>query len=398
MIEPAEIRLRARKLWDSGQVLRSIVTGEPLFPFVIPFRKPSASAWLSEFAALREWAARLESDSKEHRGSGYSLTAQASAHAKLGTIRKPQRIEYVALDDLVADIGEQSALDRFRRIDAWLRATEPRLLGWLAANPLVALEREESLDQMLSVARFLERYPRPMRFARELGIAGVDSKFIETHRGVLRDWLDQLLPATHIEAEVKGFADPGFERRYGLRYDEPLIRVRWLDSTRAWDGAITDAAIPLSDLERYAPGCDHVIITENKVSFLTLPALANGLAIFGAGYAIERLAALHWLRERAVWYWGDIDTHGFAILARLRTFLPNVRSLLMDRATLHAHQSLWTEEPLEARTIVDLSGLDPDEAALYDDLRQDRLGVRIRLEQERITIAAVNGMMVDLAD
>ena len=153
---------------------------------------------------------------------------------------------------------------------------------------------------------------------------------------MLRDWLDQLLPATHIDAEVKGFADPGFERRYGLRYDEPLIRVRWLDSTRAWDGAITDAAIPLSDLEHYAPGCDHVIITENKVSFLTLPELANGLAIFGAGYAIEHLAAIHWLRERAVWYLGDIDTHGFAILARL--------------------------------------------------------------EQERITIASVNGMMVDLAD
>lgn len=389
MIEPADIRARARRLWDSGQVLRSIITGEALFPFVIPFGKPPASAWLNQFAELRESTTRLEAASKAQRGTGYSLIVETGAHAKLGTIRKPHRIEYAAPADLAADIGEGSTLDRFRRIDAWLRLAEPRLMSWLARHPLLALEREASLEPMLTVARFLAQHPRPMQFARELGIAGVDSKFIETQRGVLRDWLDQLLPATHFDANISGFADAGFERRYGLRYDEPLIRIRWLDPARAWDAAINDAAVPLSDLARYAPPCNHVIITENKVSFLTLPALPNGLSIFGAGYAIERLAAIHWLRERVTWYWGDIDTHGFAILARLRTFLPNVRSLLMDRATLHSHQDLWTEEPLEARTIVDLPGLDPAEAALYDELRRDRLGVRIRLEQERIAYAAV---------
>ncbi|MSQ21617.1 MAG: hypothetical protein EXR39_19275 [Betaproteobacteria bacterium] len=61
----------------------------------------------------------------------------------------------------------------------------------------------------------------------------------------------------------------------------------------------------------------------------------------------------------------------------------------MDRATLLTHQNLSTEEPLEARTIVDLPGLHPAESALYDDLRRDRLGVRIRLEQERIGSAFV---------
>jgi hypothetical protein len=40
-------------------------------------------------------------------------------------------------------------------------------------------------------------------------------------------------------------------------------------------------------------------------------------------------------------YWGDIDTHGFAILDRLRTGMPHMRSLMMDQATLQAHRSLW---------------------------------------------------------
>ena len=41
-----------------------------------------------------------------------------------------------------------------------------------------------------------------------------------------------------------------------------------------------------------------------------------------------------WLRRCAVHYWGDIDTHGFAMLARARRALPQTESLLMDRDTL----------------------------------------------------------------
>ncbi len=132
------------------------------------------------------------------------------------------------------------------------------------------------------------------------------------------------------------------------------------------------------------------------MSFLTLPTLANGLAIFGVGYAIKRLEAVHWLRERVTWYWDGIDTHGFPMLDRLLADLPNVRSLLMDRDTLLAHQGLWTEEPIEARSVIDLAGLDATESALYNDLRRDRLGVRIRLEQERIAFAAVNNAVAAL--
>jgi hypothetical protein len=83
-----------------------------------------------------------------------------------------------------------------------------------------------------------------------------------------------------------------------------------------------------------------------------------------------------------VYYWGDIDTHGFAILDQLRAHVPSARSLLMDRATLDAHRALWGSEPRpETR---ELRRLTNEESALYDDLRLDRLGSRVRLEQERV--------------
>jgi hypothetical protein len=56
----------------------------------------------------------------------------------------------------------------------------------------------------------------------------------------------------------------------------------------------------------------------------------------------------------------------------------------MDRVTLDAHRSLWGEEPADKRFTGHLARLSGDEQSLFDDLRRDRLGERVRLEQERI--------------
>jgi hypothetical protein len=55
----------------------------------------------------------------------------------------------------------------------------------------------------------------------------------------------------------------------------------------------------------------------------------------------------------------------------------------MDRTTLLAHRPLWTTE--EAPHIATLDRLTPEEAKLYADLRFDRFGRCVRLEQERIS-------------
>ena len=79
---------------------------------------------------------------------------------------------------------------------------------------------------------------------------------------------------------------------------------------------------------------------------------------------------------------GDIDTHGFAILDQLRGYFPHAASFLMDRETLLAHRLHWGDEPDPARH--DLSCLTTQEAAVYDELRFDRLQPKLRLEQERV--------------
>jgi hypothetical protein len=109
---------------------------------------------------------------------------------------------------------------------------------------------------------------------------------------------------------------------------------------------------------------------------------AGGIVIWGEGFDVARLGRVPWLAHAAVTYWGDIDTHGFAILNRLRAWLPQANSVLMDRTTLVAHRDRWVRE--DRPTNAALTSLSHSEAALYSDLVTDALGPRVRLEQERI--------------
>jgi hypothetical protein len=103
------------------------------------------------------------------------------------------------------------------------------------------------------------------------------------------------------------------------------------------------------------------------------------------GYNVSVLSELAWLKDIPCLYWGDIDTHGLAILSRARGRLPQIRSILMDAVALLAHMDLWTRE--EEQSKVQPGNLTPDEQELYNSLKADEWGENVRLEQERISWA-----------
>jgi hypothetical protein len=314
----------------------------------------------------------------------------------LGRLRTPDLIAFDTLDDLAACAGELSSLHRFTQLHRFVQEREPRLLTWLAQRPMSALEHCAMVPQLLAVTAYLGENPRSMRFPRELGISGVDGKFIEQHARLLDEWLQLLLPQGAFDPTICGPAQHAFERRYGLRFEEPSMRFRWLDPSRALEHALTDVTTPLMQFVAWAPTCRNVIVTENKVNFLTLPESRGTLAIFGGGYALGLLTKVPWLDAQPLYYWGDIDTHGFAILDRLKARWQKTKSLLMDRSTLLDHRDVWSEEPLNGRCNQELLALNDDEAALYDDLRHNRLGIRVRLEQERVNFEHVKVVVESL--
>jgi hypothetical protein len=245
-----------------------------------------------------------------------------------------------------------------------------------------ALELSNEWSLLLEIVAWLQAHSRPGVYLRQVDIPGVHSKFIEAHRGVLVELLDIVLPPAVIDPTASGTSQ--FAKRYGF-CDKPVrIRFRVLDPERALlPGALVqDITLDAESFARLGPNVARVFITENEINFLAFPQVKDSLVIFGAGYGFEMLSKAEWLSRCRIYYWGDIDTHGFAILDQLRSQFDHVESFLMDRNTLLAFEALWGEE--EKQTLRDLPRLNLEERALYDDLRDNRIRKNLRLEQERI--------------
>jgi flagellar motility protein MotE (MotC chaperone) len=296
--------------------------------------------------------------------------------------------------DALALIGKRREAERFKGLAVQTGARQPLLLPWLKKRPLRALELAGDWPRLLDIVTWLQANPRPSIYLRQVDIPGVHSKFIEAHRATLSELLDLALPAAAIDASAGGVSE--FARRYGFR-DKPLrIRFRLLDPRHALiaTGTDQDFAVTRNIFDRLDPDASQVFITENEINFLAFPPITDSLVIFGAGYGFDMLADAAWLHNRTIFYWGDIDTHGFAILDQLRALFPHVRSFLMDRETLSAHHQQWIAEPQP--TLRDLPRLNDDERALFDDLRDNRLGTQVRLEQEKIAFGWIEETLIQL--
>ena len=373
---PAQLRRNARRLWDRGTMLASLVTGEPLFPRRLPIRGPGSAELAERFDEARNWALALRAMAHVR------LEEREFRHRILGTNSLPRAAWLDNMDDAVALLGKARERGRFEKILELTRRRLPVLLEWLGKRPLVALGQAGDWGKLLDVVTWMEEHPRPGIYIRQMDIPGVHTKFIERHRGLLGELLDCALPAGAVEESQTGVRR--FEGRYGFRSKPERIRFRMLDASCGDSGFR-----PLADIETDAatfaalePEVAQAFITENEINFLAFPDVRESMAVFGAGYGFATLRKARWLDACRLRYWGDIDTHGFAILDQLRAHFPHAESFLMDRATLLAGKQLWGQEtaPVER----DLPRLSAAEKELYEDLCANRLGERVRLEQERI--------------
>lgn len=372
---PDDIRADVQKAWDRGRILGARITGASMFPWTLRTRRPDRRALSERFEEVRTWIRTLVDASRERVGHGYDIVWSEFDHRVLGRNRVPEGIVIATEADALQLIGKRRASDRFDALAAATLSSFPILREWLARRPLDALEHADAWPRVLQVLQWVVDHPRPGIYLRQLDIPGVDTKFIESRRKLFIDLFDQVLPREVLVDH------PSFEQRYGFRAKAPIVRFRVLDPRHAI-GGLTDLAAPVPQLARNPPGGTQVFITENEINGLAFPDVPDAIVIFGLGYGLECLSELPWLHDRALTYWGDLDTHGFVMLDRLRASFPHARSLLMDRETLDAHRAFWVEEPSQHRGPV--SRLTPDEHALFEDLLTGRFGDRVRLEQERI--------------
>ena len=396
---PADVRAQVQKHWDTGRLLRDIAGSlsgshelEPdrlSFPLALRLRGPIPRELATRHDEVRAWIRELEAESCSALGYGYDIVWTETSNRVIGRNRSPSSIIIPTRADALALIDQTETAERFTALTKRTIDRFPELEAWLQRRPLKILEHEEAWERILSTLDWFRTNPRSGRYVREIDVPGVDTKFIEARKPLLAELLDVVLPADAINVSRSGSAE--FEARYGLATKPALVRFRVLDPDLAIHG-LTDLTVRIDELARLDLAVERVIIVENEITGLALPAMARTAVIFGLGYAVGLLRELDWLKDREALYWGDIDTNGFAMLERMRAILPDVRSLLMDRGTLMRHQAHWSTELTPY--VGALDRLTPTEAGLYDDLRFDRLGRAVRLEQERIPLREAAAILV----
>ncbi len=385
---PADLRTQVQKLWDKGLLLASLATGASLFPRRLILKKPSSTQLADRFEDVRTWIADLR------KGTNYRVVMRDLRHHIIGMNSVPDEIWIDTVEDALSFIGKSRDATRFSTVLAITRERQPVLEQWLAKRPLNALDLSEVWSQILDIVEWIQTHPRPGIYLRQMDIPGVHTKFIEAHRAVLIELLDLVLSPEAIDVHAVGTEQ--FPRRYGFLNKPLRIHFRILDPAIALLPGEIDQYLAVNQdvFSRLDLNISRVFITENEINFLSFPNLQGSMVIFGAGYGFEMLAKAKWLNRTAMYYWGDIDTHGFAILDQLRAYFPHAESFLMDRKTLIAHEPQWVTEPHPVRRA--LARLDADERELYDHLCDDSVGHAVRLEQEKIRFSWVTASLENI--
>ncbi len=376
---PPDVRLAVRKKWDSGALLTRFAAGQDWEPLGLPIRGPSAGQIGEHLADVRQWAAEWT-----RAASGpLRIEYKQIGGRQFGTNSLPRR----AWLDSYADTWALLKVDpEVRRLTELIEgASDTHLVPWLIAHPQRALRLASDWPKLLATVRWLEQRHQPGTiYLRQVDVQGVDTKFIERHKGVLTELLDAQLDPSRVLSDA-----PDFAARYGFLRKPAYVRFRVAGGFRGF----SELSVRTTEFTAAPDGINRVYILENEITYLAFPVPPAGMAILGGGYAVSLLESFGWLASLDLVYWGDIDTHGFAILDRLRGSHPHVSSMLMDRSTLLAHREQWGAEPVPATSPLD--NLDQAESALYADLISNAYGSSVRLEQEKIRFSAIQTAVAD---
>ncbi|MCQ6963740.1 hypothetical protein PV02_11700 [Methanolobus chelungpuianus] len=376
MIQPEEIWTKASRWYKD--ILASSVRDTPEFPRFISFGKVKAKDTLDNFPLIRDGIEVLINESKDKKGYGYTIEFIQRNDQKIGTQNFPDKIFFETLDDYLKFFRKEKEYEHFIIVVQKLTNDLPQLLPWAKSNPMKVIDNLGKWDDLIKVCKYFLENPRPNIYIREIPL-DISTKFIEENTPIIRALLDIIIEE-HVNRD-----ENDFRKRFNLKYDEPLIRVRILDPGIAQEffSGIDDLSIPQSQFNQLDIPCKRVFVLENKINvlnFLTIPSMGDSMAIFGKGFGVGTLKGAAWLANKQIIYWGDIDPHGFQILSQIRGYFPQTRSCMMDLDTFREFEELATTGA--CTDVTELEHLTPEEHLLFNHLCS--LETNNRLEQEKI--------------
>ena len=370
-ITTKEITKKLTTIYSRAEHIKAYLSDEP-FLITIKFKRLTQKEIEQNFTRVRKWIEELNR-------SPFDIEFVEINYSSLGRQSIPKCLE-IDEEQFLSHLYKINISKQHKRLIDQTLIKFPKLQPFLLSKPNLVILYDTVWVQILRVCDYFLSNPNPNLYIRELDIEGVDTKFIESHKKILDMFLSALL-----ELPLAKLAQNGFEKKYNLKYDLPTIRFRILDKN-LYIYNLSDISLPLDEFAKLDIDCSRVYITENKINGLSFPNIPNAIVIFGLGYGIDSLKNIEWLREKEIYYWGDIDTHGFAILSQIRGYFPQVKSILMDSEVVEKYGYLGVKEAKSKRFLGELDNLSDEEEKLFKQLKTDTNLNCLRIEQERVPI------------
>jgi hypothetical protein len=359
-----------------NQYLTSIIEGKDFFPFSIPCDKKESGDYLSDAALYKE----LGKKSKNMIGKGYRIITNRDENPNIKTSTKIKQIIIDSEDDFLYLIGKEHEGSEFKNTIQKFRShfDSETVDRYLLKNKKSLFKSDSSfVDNFIELSVFLVSNPSSMMYPREIPVR-CDTKFLEKNLTAFKTFISYF-------RDIDKSADKW--QQLGLVNPEYTVSLRSGDSFIVKTSQ-SNFRCPILSVEPSILGAleghfDKVFILENKTTFYTFPLKEKEIAIYCGGFGILILKNIPFLKSSPVYYFGDIDEHGFAILSKFRELYNDVKSICMDMDTIKEYESNLIEGesyPGEIEMLVE------DEIEALNYIRDHKInGCSSRIEQEKIS-------------
>lgn len=389
MISPEEIRNKAKNKYKD--FLRYIInlhcekTETEFFPLIIKADKGKVS---DDLLSRQKELQLLINKSKNKTGSGYKLDFETVNSQKNGEQTKVSKIYFENESDYLSFINEKKSYKLFYTAISQIKdstlLSKEKFVEWAKSHLTDLCAEPESNHFWTDVclcADWLNKNQDSNLYIREIPLT-VHTKFIEQNKKLIKSLTE------------KADSEYEFEATFGLKIKPDFVRFRSLSDNIILpfsESMLDECQILLDDFskldESFLNRIKNIFIVENEMVYLTFPQFKDSICIWGQGYKVNILNGIKWFKSKELYYFGDLDEHGFDILSTYRRCYPQIQSFCMDSKILEDYrQFLVNGKKLENGRIPE--NLNEIEKECFMILRSVT-SEKNRLEQERISVAYI---------
>jgi hypothetical protein len=333
MVKPNDIKSKIEN--KKSEYLKAKILGTAFFPLSLRSDKGSIQ---DDFGERELAMTALFAQSKAKKGKGYIVETKTQDSRTMGKQTAIANILVETEQDFLYLLQAETQGNLFTENLALLRSyfPEKELLPWLLAKKteIFAHWQENEGKWFCEISRFLVDNPNCALFPRELKVEA-PTKFLENNLALIKSLVGSLRPLAEGDDDIT---------RLGLRKKESLVKIRAKKQFKVLSEGVvcghtpTIILTPESFLD-FNLEAKRIFIVENETMFFTFPLQENDLCVYSGGYALLACKKSKLLANSEIFYFGDLDEHGFAILDKFRAFYPHTRSFCMDSKALEDHRS-----------------------------------------------------------